>query len=128
MQYRLLSFGYNVFPCTGQGEYDLIADIDGMFVRIQVKGALPEKPRAGKGRPRYNFFTVRGKNKVTYAEGMVDVFAFVSRDLERVVFQAAHEITKTAIHISPGEFTKENEIETLRTAMASLRRSLLQIS
>lgn len=128
VQYRLLSFGYNVFPCAGQGEYDLIADIDGIFVRVQVKSALPEKARSGRGSPRYNFFASRGLHKVAYAEGIVDIFAFVARDLERIVFKAAHEVDKTAVHIPPEIFTKEHEIETLKTSMDCLRRTLLQIS
>jgi len=122
VQYRLLSFGFNVFPCTGQSEYDLIAEIGGIFVRIQVKSALPEKKR--RGRARYNFLPTRGLKKVAYSDGEVDVFAFVARDLERVVFRVAHDTGKSAIHMMPEDFSKEIEKHSLEKAISDLLLSL----
>jgi hypothetical protein len=122
VQYRLLSFGHNCFPCTGQSEYDLIAEIGGIFVRIQVKSALPEKKR--RGRARYNFFPSRGQEKVAYSKDMIDVFAFVARDLERIVFRIAHDTGKGAVHMYPEDFSAEGEKKSLVKAISALLLTL----
>lgn len=78
--HSLVEEGYNIlWPLLTQSRYDLVAEKDGKFLKIQVKKATWSKSG------NYNYLQARisGKNKLTntpYKKEDVDFFAFTDNN------------------------------------------------
>lgn len=94
--------------------YDVLVDMDGRIVRVQVKSTA--RSRAGNtpnAMDRYEFEVLRsggkaGKDqriKSRYISG-VDVFALVAVDLRLVIYRSAVDVPRN-IRIRAPKFTKE---------------------
>lgn len=66
----LLSTGWNVLtPFEDSSGYDLVAEKNGTFRKIQVKSCgLPRLHKSGSRGPSYKFTTGRGVNKRSYGK------------------------------------------------------------
>lgn len=87
---RLTALGYTVlWPFVTQSRYDLVAERDGVFQKIQVKKATSSRT----GNFDYLQARLSGKNKQTntpYKREDVDVFAFT--DMDRIWIASYDEI------------------------------------
>lgn len=94
--------GHTAFLSEQGLPFDVIADIDGRLLRIQVKTtratrAVPQ--RRANHTPAYLFHINKcGKfGKQNYKEGDVDIFALVALDTKDIGFLPAKEVRKTMI-------------------------------
>jgi hypothetical protein len=82
--------GFNAFLSDQGLPYDLLVDVGGKFVRVQVKGTRGAytKPRGdAKARDGYRFGLRRGRDSLGRIDPRhVDVFAFVALDTRRVAY------------------------------------------
>lgn len=87
---RLTDMGYTVlWPFITQSRYDLVAEKNGVFQKIQVKKATSSTT----GNFQYLQARLSGKNKITntpYKAEDVDVFAFT--DMDRIWIAPYEEI------------------------------------
>ncbi len=84
----LLLKGVQVFT-TGQGVgYDLVADVDGRLIKIQVKTTQKKRLLKARANPIYFFHIKRaGKNgNKFYKVGDFDCFALVALDIRKVFY------------------------------------------
>lgn len=83
VRYKLLRWGYQAIAVEQGNDYDLLILAD-KPIRLQVKSTKapePSKPNI------YRFSTRKGSyNTDTYCKSMIDGFAFVSLDNEKVIF------------------------------------------
>ena len=118
----LLMLNYPVSVAGAGLPYDLIAEIEGAMVRIQVKSTA--KPRKDGKRSGYIFDGRRGyKNSSRLGlksyKGEVELLAFVAMDIRRVIYRAPGSVSnrltvskKAFVHESGGWF---NSLVKLRT-------------
>jgi hypothetical protein len=88
--------GFNAFLSDQGLPYDMLVDIDGTLLRVQVKGTLGPYtlPRGdGRGRDAYRFGLRRGiGSKGRISPRSIDVFAFVALDTRRVAYVRTSEL------------------------------------
>lgn len=101
----LLRMGFDCFHAAQGMPYDLVADINGRFVRVQVKSTRSPEVLPGKGRIAYRFWVSRcgkgGNNR--YETKDVDVFAVVALDRNTVGYVAIEDMVRT-LFVSPDEY------------------------
>lgn len=92
---------------TDQGQpYDVIADVDGRLIRIQVKSTLKPKNVNSQGRnPRIAYsWNVRRRGKGGAGERLsdfhCDVVALVALDIRRVAYLAVRDCSQT-VYMEP---------------------------
>lgn len=83
VRYKLLRWGYQAIAVEQGNDYDLLV-LEDRPIRLQVKstkGPDNSKPNT------YRFSTHKGNcHTITYSENIIDGFAFVSLDKEKVIF------------------------------------------
>ena len=86
----LIVKGYVAFLSEQGLGYDVIVDIDGRLLRIQVKSAMTHRPlpQRMKHTPSYLFYIKRtGKyGRKTYRESDIDIFALVALDINKIAY------------------------------------------
>jgi hypothetical protein len=106
---HLLLLGFKAF-IAGEGmHYDVVVDLDGTLIRIQVKGTLRPMPRPGrpKSPPSYGFQVARGRrpNKPgdrprirPYDARLVDMVSCVALDGAGIAFVPVNDTCPFALH------------------------------
>lgn len=94
VQYRLNKYGFPTVAAGLQLPYDLITEVHGQYYKVQVKGATQMPPAKPHHKPVHRFQLGCGANKSPYPLELVDIFAFVASDLERIIFIPADEVIK----------------------------------
>lgn len=96
---EILSLGYECFHAAQGMPYDLVADVDGRLMRVQVKTTrLPEDVACRNVNSfLYRFYIARcGKGgKGRYKPDDVDLFAVVALDTKQVGFVGANKMPST---------------------------------
>lgn len=99
--------------------YDLVADVNGRLVRIQVKSTRSPEVLPGKGRVAYRFWVSRcgkgGGNR--YSDGDVDVFALVALDTASVGYMLASDMVRT-LFVAP-ESLRGSHVSEVKSARNS---------
>lgn len=100
----LLRNGFDCFHAAQGMPYDLVADVRGRLIRIQVKSTRTPEVLPGKGRLAYRFWVSRcGRGGVNrYTEDDVDVFALVALDRGSVGYLMAKDMVRT-LFVAPDE-------------------------
>ena len=95
----LISHGYFAFLTSAGLPYDVIADVDGILLRIQVKSTMAPKPRKRPnlsiGRPVYIFNFPNKKS--------CDIVACVALDIKAIGYIAAADCCTKIDLDGPGE-------------------------
>lgn len=93
----LLRKGVECFEAAQGMPYDLVADVDGVLLRVQVKTTRKPEVLPGKSRRAYRFWVSRcGKNGAKVREsGSVDIFALVALDTCQIGYLPASCMVKT---------------------------------
>lgn len=100
--YALSLLGVQVLPATGVcAAYDLVADVGGRLLRVQVKGTGSTNPKG-----RYDFTIERGKaSRRPLSADECDVLALVAVNIPAVVFRPASEyVGQTTTTVQQSEF------------------------
>lgn len=131
----LLISGFRAF-LAGEGlKYDIVVDISGRLIRVQVKGT--NVPRLRKQRtsapPLYQFVTRRngGIDQNFYRESDVDVVACVAIDTRQVAYLPVVDVFPKAIHLYPAgtpPFIRRGEIQRLVIDQLPFRKAIDRIS
>ena len=122
-QYRLNRYGFPTFQAGNQLPYDLVTEVHGIHLKVQVKSAsmLAKKTPGCSDVHRFQLF--QGKLKVPYLPGSVDLFAFVASDLELIHFMLPSEIpAQKTMRIKSARFNKIEEGASLDRCLSSLLR------
>ena len=116
---RLLSWGYPAAIVPGPFKYDVVVDIDGQPVRVQVK-STNRKISKGKLEDSYawNCRTTGGKAGKAYSRGDYDIMALVAVPEYRMVFMPFHK--KQGIERKVSSMSKQQEKETWDNCLKSL--------
>jgi hypothetical protein len=128
VELELLVRGYPVSRASDGEPYDLIMRHGRRFLGIQVKTCSRPLASQSSGRDgwRYGFTTKRGHRsgaQARYADGDVQIFAFVALDIRKVYFMSASgDVEKTKQRWSPAVFTREDITEN------SLARCLAELA
>ena len=92
----LLVQGYNAFLSDQGLPYDLIVDLGGRLLRVQVKGTRqPKNPMPGHRLTDGYFFHVRraGKGGVRiYGDDEFDMYALVALDIHKIAYFAVNDL------------------------------------
>lgn len=100
----LLLQGHDVYPTTQICAYDLVADVSGHLIRVQVKATRKARPIPQRAAitPGYMWHVRRrGKEgKRNYADDEYDMLALVALDISRIAYMGPEHTMKT-IHIKP---------------------------
>lgn len=104
----LILSGYRAFLSDQGLPYDLVLDLDGHLIRVQVKSSGRRKNvnALSKGRPRHAYVfhaRRRGKNgakRLTNAD--CDILAFVALDIGVVAYIPVFEVSQTCVLNPPG--------------------------
>lgn len=98
---ELLMAGYECFLAEGKAPYDIIADVDGKLVRIQVKATSGARlsPQRKNETPAYTFSARRvGKlQRKGYEPGQADLVAYVAIDRRIVAYLPAARIAQSSV-------------------------------
>ncbi len=81
--YQLAREGVEVYPASPHLHYDLVADVGGRLIRIQVKGTVRIQ-NSGRNVGQYRW-VVHGQKK--YKPDDFDIVALVALDVEKVAFR-----------------------------------------
>lgn len=97
----LMAAGYECFITEGKAPYDIIADIDGRLVRIQVKttsGVRFAHQRQNRT-PVYSFSARRvGKmQRMGYKVGDADIAAYVALDTHQIAYMPASRMAQSTL-------------------------------
>lgn len=118
---RLLSWGNPAVVVPGSFKFDIVTEVAGRAVRIQVKSTSREVTTKS-GRKDYQFNTRSpGSNRtrqVAYEDGDYDIMALVAVPEYRMIFLPFHK--KQSIQRAASEFTREMERQTWEDCLASL--------
>lgn len=126
-----LSFaGYDCSMATAGLPYDLLVDLEGRLVRVQVKSTLTSgrtvkgAVRNGRRRPDRHHdvysFQVRSRTQPTnHYEGQVDAFAFVAIDVRRVLYALPGDLP-TILLVRPDQMSSDACAESRHRVFASL--------
>ena len=104
----LILKGHIAFPSEQGLSYDVVADINGKLIKIQVKTTRKSKyiPQRKSPIPAYIFHIgingKRGRRK-KYAKGSVDLFALVAIDTKRIAYIPFFD-TQTTMNFRVPEF------------------------
>lgn len=111
--------GFTAFLSAAGLRYDLVVDIDGRLLRVQVKSAAKPMCESNSTTPAYKFqFTPRPRSKPISPE-QVDIVALVAFDVGVIGYLSAARCTGSALRIRPvGAATnnwtyKSNQIDQL---------------
>lgn len=93
--------GYECFLAEGRLPYDVIADVNGKIVRIQVKTTTGVKPCPQRKNytPVYTFSArhVGKMRRKGYEPGQADLVAYVALDRRIVAFMPAEKIAQSTV-------------------------------
>lgn len=99
----LLLSGVRAFPTSAGLPYDIVADVNGRLIRIQVKSAqspraVPNRPGSG---PSYFFWCRRaGKgSKRRVANNEFDMLALVALDIRTIAYLPLNDGVKGSINL-----------------------------
>jgi hypothetical protein len=83
----LILNGYKAISSDEAFPYDIVAEVKGKLIKIQVK-SLSKKSCYGKASrtPFYNFIMKQGKVNKPYLDGQVDGFALVMLDIKTIAY------------------------------------------
>jgi len=103
----LILLGYRAFLSPQNCPYDVVVDIGGRLLRIQVKSTRRKRPIPQRiaATDSYLFFTKRaGKGgKRHYKKNAFDLYAFVALDIRAVAYWPAKAMINHQIHLrAPG--------------------------
>ena len=116
--YRLSRWKYDPSPALEGLSYDVIADVNGSLLRIQVKGT--EAPRASSlGGNSYEQFSISGAKSKPYPTGSYDMLCLVSLTSERMLVKPY--TNRVVLRCRPEDFTEEKEKESWDAAILYLR-------
>lgn len=119
---ELILLGVDVSIAAEGRPYDLIADIAGKLIRIQIKTAGAPRTNSNWKALHYRFSLAHGSHKAetlsrAYSSGDADVFALVAMDIRRVVFITVKSTRgSTVANILPCKFAKEGLAEASLSA------------
>jgi hypothetical protein len=120
--FKLLNAGFDAHDTRRDLPYDIVVDLQGLILRVQVKG----RSRPVRGRWEYRF--VRGNPRTgsgsyAYAETDYDISAVVACSLEKVLFFAG---VQPVIRVSTADFLRPGaEAESWEQAVQTFRRKPL---
>lgn len=102
----LLLSGRKAFLTEQHCAYDVVADVDGTLVRIQVKSTRGARkvPQRANHVEAY-FWNVRRAGKRgarTYADDEFDLLALVALDIRRIAYVPLHGLRQSVVFSSPG--------------------------
>lgn len=101
----LILSGYRAFLSDQGLPYDVVVDLDGRLVRVQVKATRMQRsvPQRTLERPGYLFNHKRsGKNgSRSYAGTEFDIFAFVALDIRCVAYMPFRDAPKQCLILRP---------------------------
>lgn len=110
--YDLLRQGIQAFHAGPNLRYDIVADIDGHLVRIQVKATSKKSPyifRARDGISRH------------YEDGALDILALVALDTESIAYIPFHHIVhKSQITLDAKTIRQNNSFKAAYERLRSL--------
>lgn len=122
----LIMQGYGAFPSDQGLPFDVVADVCGKLIKIQVKSARVPRTTSQRGRqPKVFIFgcmSVRGKSgKKVYLKEHVDVFALVGLS-EKGIAYVSRAKAKSTVQIRPecNRGTYQNEL--LEKQIAEMRQ------
>lgn len=106
--YRLMTLGYRAYRTEPFSPYDVVIDIDGRLIRVQVKGTAKPCPpeNARRARPAYLFTLTHNapnRKKGPYREGLFDLVAFAALDIGEVAYMTADEVRVGHTFRIPGD-------------------------
>jgi len=117
----LILNGYRAIASDEAFPYDIVAEINGKLVKIQVK-SLTRKPKLyGKSKTRfYNFILKQGKsgNVKKYKDIDVDGFALVMLDIQKIAYLLKRGFNGWSVSL----VDKNEKRESRRNSNASRRR------
>lgn len=100
----LLMSGYRAFLADQNCPYDVLVDVDGRVIRVQVKTTKYQRsiPQRANHIPAYMWHVRRaGKaGQRLYAEGEFDVLALVALDIQQIAY-VPPSMLKQTFHIRP---------------------------
>lgn len=98
---ELLKAGYECFLAEGKAPYDIVADVGGRLVRLQVKTTSGVKfcPQRANQTPVYAFGARRvGKmQRKGYEAGQADLIAYVALDSHSIAYLPAERVAQSAV-------------------------------
>ena len=98
---ELLRAGYECFLTEGKAPYDVVADVDGRLIRIQVKTTSGVKlcPQRANHTPVYAYSARRvGKlQRKGYEPGQADLVAYVALDRHVIAYLPAERIAQSSV-------------------------------
>ena len=107
----ILLAGFGASLAAEGRRYDVIADVDGRLIRIQVKATAKMQPRPSRPRtsPVYIFGTIRNRRPLSdgtqrirrYSADEIDALACVALDRREVAYFAVRGIGPTGINLYP---------------------------
>lgn len=123
----LMLCGYRAFIADAGCPYDVVLDIDGRMIRVQVKATLTlRNSRSSKKKPlmAYVFNPRRGnKGRKRLRADSCDLVALVALDIRAIAYMPVSRCSMTVALLPPGEmsFTMRNiETLTLKSALVLL--------
>lgn len=98
---EFLMAGYECFLAEGKAPYDIVADVDGRLVRVQVKTTSGVKlcPQRQNHTPVYAF-SARKVGKMRrrgYEDGQADLIAYVALDRRMVAYLPAQRVAQSSV-------------------------------
>lgn len=116
--FRLRSFGYKVYSVSEGLPYDLIADVNNVLIRVQVK--TTQQANCGRlkfigWRGRYAKTGSHGASKEKYKDNECDVFAYFAMSLEKAFFKKSEG--DMCAEFSASYFADSDELETFESAI-----------
>lgn len=99
--------GYSAFLADAGLPYDVVVDVDGALLRVQVKatmGGMPTRPHV------YRFGLRAGKGVRRRQSGTADLFAFVALDTKAVAYVPSSVVSRPdGSYFLAVEFTSRSE-------------------
>lgn len=111
---RLLSWGYPATIVPGPFTYDVVVDINGKPLRIQVKTTNRESSRGGS----FEWNCRHSVKNKAYSEGDYDIMACVAVPNYRMIFLPFHK--KQIISRSCDKLNREEERKSWETCLDTL--------
>lgn len=97
----ILAHNIPCFIVEGKSHYDLIADLNGKLLKIQVKATATYKncPNRENATPAYMFNARKyGKGgRLSYQKGDADIVAYVALDKKKIAYMRADKIAQSTI-------------------------------
>ena len=109
---KLMKLGVDC-AIVNYNEADLIAEVRGQLLRIQVKSSVVKKDRKTL---YYHFSTNSGVEKRPLEASGSDIVALVAADTDRVLFRTTSAVTQKTVRIPATVFRTDNLEEDSWTA------------